>query len=35
MAERFQRDRNNGYPRYLGVRKRQAQPKLQVVHTRP
>ena len=35
MGERFQRDRNNGYPRYLGVRKKQVQPRLQVVHSCP
>jgi hypothetical protein len=31
MGERFKRDPNNGYPRYLGVRQRQKPAKLAVV----
>jgi hypothetical protein len=32
MGERFKRDRNNGYPRYLGVRQRPKGPKLAIVN---
>jgi hypothetical protein len=31
MGERFKRDANNGYPRYLGVRAKPVQPQLRVV----
>jgi hypothetical protein len=35
MGKRFQRDKNNGYPRYLRVRARQAKPVLKVVSSNP
>jgi hypothetical protein len=31
MTERFTKDRNNGYPRYIGVRAKPAVPGLRVV----